>query len=203
MWFDRTRAVSTSFDRVVTQFTQVLPRGTRWCFLNVSVLESSMPTVKLTARTVQAARPPKSGRLELFDEDLPGFCIFSPSCLTHLKARSQGRRRARQQHIGCPPLNMKRQLLPRETHDAAGEWAGLKRIAPCTEPKRESALAKERLACDGSVVETVEYEGLRAPRPGARMPQSTERYAREINQRRSKSRSRSASRSSRPWSGRV
>jgi hypothetical protein len=76
MWFDRTRAVSTSFDRVVTQFTQVLPRGTRWCFLNVSVLESSMPTVKLTARTVQAARPPKSGRLELFDEDLPGFCIF-------------------------------------------------------------------------------------------------------------------------------
>jgi hypothetical protein len=34
-----------------------------------------MPTVKLTARTVDAARPPASGRLELFDEDLPGFCI--------------------------------------------------------------------------------------------------------------------------------
>jgi integrase len=34
-----------------------------------------MPTVKLTARTVEAARPPASGRLELFDEDLPGFCI--------------------------------------------------------------------------------------------------------------------------------
>ena len=34
-----------------------------------------MPTVKLTARTVQAARPPVSGRRELFDEDLPGFCI--------------------------------------------------------------------------------------------------------------------------------
>jgi hypothetical protein len=34
-----------------------------------------LPTVKLTARTVGAARPPASGRLELFDEDLPGFCI--------------------------------------------------------------------------------------------------------------------------------
>ena len=34
-----------------------------------------MPTVKLTARTVEAARPPRSGRLELFDEDLPSFCI--------------------------------------------------------------------------------------------------------------------------------
>jgi integrase len=34
-----------------------------------------MPTVKLTARTVEAARPPRSGRLELFDVDLPGFCI--------------------------------------------------------------------------------------------------------------------------------
>lgn len=34
-----------------------------------------MPTVKLTARTVAAVRPPASGRLELFDEDLPGFCI--------------------------------------------------------------------------------------------------------------------------------
>jgi integrase len=34
-----------------------------------------MPTLKLTARTVEAARPPASGRLELFDEDLPGFCV--------------------------------------------------------------------------------------------------------------------------------
>ena len=34
-----------------------------------------MPTVRLTARTVAAARPPASGRVELFDEDLPGFCI--------------------------------------------------------------------------------------------------------------------------------
>ena len=34
-----------------------------------------MPTVRLIARTVEAARPPASGRLELFDEDLPGFCI--------------------------------------------------------------------------------------------------------------------------------
>ena len=34
-----------------------------------------MPTVKLTARTVEAARPPRSGRLELSDVDLPGFCI--------------------------------------------------------------------------------------------------------------------------------
>src|SRR5262245_4688975 len=34
-----------------------------------------MPTVKLTARTVEAARPPASGRLELFAADLPGFCI--------------------------------------------------------------------------------------------------------------------------------
>jgi integrase len=34
-----------------------------------------MPTVKLTARTIEAARPPRFGRLELFDVDLPGFCI--------------------------------------------------------------------------------------------------------------------------------
>lgn len=34
-----------------------------------------MPTVRLTARTVEAARAPAGGRLELFDEDLPGFCI--------------------------------------------------------------------------------------------------------------------------------
>jgi len=34
-----------------------------------------MPTVKLTVRGLQAARPPASGRLELFDKDVPGFCI--------------------------------------------------------------------------------------------------------------------------------
>jgi hypothetical protein len=34
-----------------------------------------MPTVKLTTRTVDSMRPPQSGRVELFDEDLPGFCI--------------------------------------------------------------------------------------------------------------------------------
>src|SRR5262249_18262721 len=34
-----------------------------------------MPTVKLTARTVEAARPPASGRLGLFDADPPRFCI--------------------------------------------------------------------------------------------------------------------------------
>lgn len=34
-----------------------------------------MPTVKLTARSLKAAGRPKSGRLELFDRDVPGFCI--------------------------------------------------------------------------------------------------------------------------------
>jgi integrase len=34
-----------------------------------------MPRLRLTARTVEAARPPAAGRLELFDEGLPGFCI--------------------------------------------------------------------------------------------------------------------------------
>src|SRR5258706_5615207 len=34
-----------------------------------------MPRLRLTARTVEAARPPATGRLELFDEGLPGFCI--------------------------------------------------------------------------------------------------------------------------------
>ena len=34
-----------------------------------------MPRLRLTARTVDAARPPATGRLELFDEGLPGFCI--------------------------------------------------------------------------------------------------------------------------------
>lgn len=34
-----------------------------------------MPIVKLTARTVESTRPPAFGRLELFDADVPGFCI--------------------------------------------------------------------------------------------------------------------------------
>ncbi len=34
-----------------------------------------MPSLKLTVRTLESIRPPRSGRLELFDEDLPGFCI--------------------------------------------------------------------------------------------------------------------------------
>ncbi len=31
-----------------------------------------MPTVKLTARTVDSIRPPKASPFEVFDEDLPG-----------------------------------------------------------------------------------------------------------------------------------
>ena len=34
-----------------------------------------MPSLRLTALNVEAARPPVKGRLELFDEGLPGFCI--------------------------------------------------------------------------------------------------------------------------------
>jgi len=34
-----------------------------------------MPTVKITVRSLESTAPPASGRLELFDEDLPGFCI--------------------------------------------------------------------------------------------------------------------------------
>ena len=82
-----------------------------------------MPTVKLTARTVESMRPPASGRLELFDEDLPGFCI---------RVTSNGRRsacvfyrvgpRLRRATLGTlPPLTLAdARLLAREAlRDAA------------------------------------------------------------------------------------
>jgi len=82
-----------------------------------------MPTVNLTARTVEAARPPASGRLELFDEDLPGFCI---------RVTSNGRRtacvfyrvgpRLRRATLGrLPPLTLAdaRRLAREALRDAA------------------------------------------------------------------------------------
>jgi integrase len=82
-----------------------------------------MPTVKLTARTVDSIRPPKSGRLELFDEDLPGFCI---------RVTSKNRRsacvfyrvgpRLRRATLGTlPPLTLAdaRQLAREALRDAA------------------------------------------------------------------------------------
>jgi len=82
-----------------------------------------MPSVRLTARTVEAARPPASGRLELFDEDLPGFCI---------RVTANGRRtacvfyrvgpRLRRATLGTlPPLTLAdaRQLAREALRDAA------------------------------------------------------------------------------------
>lgn len=82
-----------------------------------------MPTVKLTARAVEAARPPASGRLELFDADLPGFCI---------RVTANGRRtacvfyrlgpRLRRATLGAlPPLTLAdaRQLAREALRDAA------------------------------------------------------------------------------------
>jgi integrase len=82
-----------------------------------------MPSLKLTARTVEAARPPDSGRLELFDEDLPGFCI---------RVTPNGRRtacvfyrvgsRLRRATLGTlPPLTLAdaRQLAREALRDAA------------------------------------------------------------------------------------
>lgn len=82
-----------------------------------------MPTVKLTARTVESIRPPSTGRLELFDEDLPGFCI---------RVTPNGRRsacvfyrvgpRLRRATLGTlPPLTLAdaRQLAREALRDAA------------------------------------------------------------------------------------
>ena len=82
-----------------------------------------MPSLKLTVRTLESIRPPKSGRLELFDEDLPGFCI---------RVTSKNRRsacvfyrvgaRLRRATLGTlPPLTLAdaRQLAREALRDAA------------------------------------------------------------------------------------
>jgi integrase len=94
-----------------------------------------MPTVKLTARTVEAVRPPASGRHELFDEDLPGFSI---------RITSNGRRtacilyrvgsRLRRATLGTlPPLSLAdaRELARAALRSAAlgGDPASAKRAA--------------------------------------------------------------------------
>jgi hypothetical protein len=87
------------------------------------VLKASMPTVKLTARTVEAARPPKSGRLELFDVDLPGFCIrITPNDRRTACAFYRVGSRLRRATLGTlPPLSLAdaRQLAREALRDAA------------------------------------------------------------------------------------
>src|SRR5207245_3163944 len=82
-----------------------------------------MPTVKLTARTVQAARPPRSGRLELFDVDLPGFCIrITPNDRRTACVFYRVGSRLRRATLGTlPPLSLAdaRQLAREALRDAA------------------------------------------------------------------------------------
>lgn len=82
-----------------------------------------MPSVKLTARTVEAARPPASGRLELFDKDLPGFCIrVTPNGRRTACAFYRVGPRLRRATLGTlPPLTLAdaRQLARETLRDAA------------------------------------------------------------------------------------
>lgn len=103
-----------------------------------------MPTVKLTARTVEAARPPASGRLELFDEDLPGFCI---------RVTSNGRRTACVFYRVGPRLRPER---PRERVLADEEikklWQALDTIAAGdSDPVLENGKRAPRLVVAGAV----------------------------------------------------
>lgn len=82
-----------------------------------------MPTVRLTARTVEAARPPASGRLELFDEGLPGFCIrITPNDRRTACVFYRIGSRLRRATLGTlPPLTLAdaRQLAREALRDAA------------------------------------------------------------------------------------
>jgi len=82
-----------------------------------------VPTVKLTARTVEAARAPASGRLELFDEDLPGFCIrVTPNGRRSACVFYRVAPRLRRATLGrLPPLTLAdaRQLAREALRDAA------------------------------------------------------------------------------------
>lgn len=82
-----------------------------------------MPTVKLTARTVEAARPPASGRLELFDADVPGFCIrITPNGRRTACVFYRIGARLRRATLGTlPPLSLAdaRQLAREALRDAA------------------------------------------------------------------------------------
>lgn len=82
-----------------------------------------MPTVKLTARTVEPIRPPASGRLELFDEDLPGFCIrITPNGRRSACVFYRFGPRLRRATLGTlPPLTLAdaRQLAREALRDAA------------------------------------------------------------------------------------
>lgn len=82
-----------------------------------------MPSVKLTARTVEAVRPPRSGRLELFDEDLPGFCIrITPNDRRTACVFYRVGPRLRRATLGTlPPLTLAdaRQLAREALRDAA------------------------------------------------------------------------------------
>jgi integrase len=117
-----------------------------------------MPTVKLTARTVEPIRPPASGRLELFDEDLPGFCI---------RVTPHGRRsacvfyrvgpRLRRATLGrLPPLTMAdaRQLAREALRDAALGH----------DPASGKREAREALTVTGLVKDYIDSgEGRRSP----------------------------------------
>jgi len=82
-----------------------------------------MPNVKLTARTVDSIRPPQSGRAELFDEDLPGFCIrVTPNGRRSACVLYRVGQRLRRATLGTlPPLTLAdaRQLAREALRDAA------------------------------------------------------------------------------------
>jgi integrase len=80
-------------------------------------------TLRLTARTVEAARPPAAGRLELFDADLPGFCIrITPNGRRTACVFYRFGPRLRRATLGTlPPLTLAdaRQLAREALHSAA------------------------------------------------------------------------------------
>ncbi len=82
-----------------------------------------MATLRLTARTVEAARPPAAGRLEPFDADLPGFCIrITPNGRRTACVFYRFGPRLRRATLGTlPPLTLAdaRQLAREALHSAA------------------------------------------------------------------------------------
>src|SRR5437870_1400110 len=87
------------------------------------IRRGAMPRLRLTARTVEAARPPATGRLELFDEGLPGFCIrITPNDRRTACVFYRVGSRLRRATLGTlPPLSLAdaRQLAREALRDAA------------------------------------------------------------------------------------
>src|SRR4051812_42547466 len=99
-----------------------------------------MPTIKLTARTVETLKPPAAGRDEWWDSSLPGFGIRITDKGTRswvLMYRMSGGGSKRRMTLGTFPM-----LSLAEARQAAGD--ALQKVERGIDPVAEKAAAKHR-----------------------------------------------------------